>query len=286
MTIKFNKLFLIIPTIFFLVIFLILPYLNMVLMSFRNPSTRQVFAPGFTIDNYKDALLDADLYYIEILFETLIFGILTTLFCFMIAYPVAFHLARTQSRFRSLFYAFILSPLLVGVVIRCYGWIIILANQDGLINSTLRKYALIDTYIPLMYNYLGVSIGLVHIFLPFMILPLVGVIQSIDPNLEEAAHSLGASRLKVFLKIIMPLSLPGIQAGTVLVFVLTISSYVIPILLGGMNVMIMPTLVVQQLLDAMLWPFGAALAFILSFCGAFAVYFYLKFTSRLVKGLI
>ena len=95
---------------------------------------------------------------------------------------VAFHLARTQSRFRSLFYAFILSPLLVGVVIRCYGWIIILANQDGLINSTLRKYAFIDTYIPLMYNYLGVSIGLVHIFLPFMILPLVGVIQSIDPN--------------------------------------------------------------------------------------------------------
>ena len=279
------RLVLLLPTLGLLVAFLLLPYLNMVLMSFRNPSTSQVFAPGFTIGNYLDALLDSDFYYLQILFETLLFGVFTTALCLLIAYPVAYHLARTQSRWRGLLYAFVLSPLLVGVVVRCYGWIIILANQDGLINSTLRRYGFIETYIPLMYNYFGVAIGLVHIFLPFMILPLVGAIQSIDPRLEEAARSLGASRIKTMRRVVFPLSLPGVQAGTILVFVLTISSYVIPILLGGMNVMIMPTLVVQQLLDAMLWPFGASLAFILSITGAVAVYLYLRFTARFMQGI-
>ena len=118
-----------------------------------------------------------------------------------------------------------------------------------------------------------------------MILPILGSIQSIDPALEEAAQSLGASRLRTMLKVVFPLSLPGIQAGTVLVFVLTISSYVIPILLGGFKVMIMPTLVVQQLLDAMLWPFGAALAFLLSIAGGVAVYLYLKATSYFMRGI-
>ena len=279
------RLALLLPTLGLLTAFLLLPYLNMVLMSFRNPSTRQVFAPGFTIANYFEVIFDSDLYYLEILFETLLFGVFTTVLCLLIAYPVAYHLARTQSRWRGLLYALVLSPLLVGVVVRCYGWMIILANHDGLINSTLRRYGLIETYIPLMYNYFGVAIGLVHIFLPFMILPLVGAIQSIDPRLEEAARSLGASRFTTMRRIVFPLSLPGVQAGTVLVFVLTISSYVIPILLGGMNVMIMPTLVVQQLLDAMLWPFGAALAFVLSLTGALAVYCYLRFTARFMRGI-
>ena len=162
------RLALLIPTLGLLTAFLLLPYLNMVVMSFRNPSTRQVFAPGFTVGNYLEALLDEDLYYLEILFETLVFGVVTTAVCLLIAYPVAYHLARTQSRFKGVLYAFVLSPLLVGVVVRCYGWIIILANQDGLINTTLRRYGLVETYVPLMYNHLGVGVGLVHIFLPFM----------------------------------------------------------------------------------------------------------------------
>ena len=278
-------LLLVLPALGILVAFLLLPYLNMVVMSFRNPSTRQVFAPGFTVGNYLNALLDVDIYYLEILWETMVFGVFTSAICLAIGFPVAYHLARTQSRYKALLYACILSPLLVGVVVRCYGWIIILANNDGLINSSLRQMGLVETYVPLMYNYFGVSLGLIHIFLPFMILPLLGAIQSIDPALEEAARSLGASRIKTILRVVLPLSLPGVQAGTVLVFVLTISSYVIPILLGGMNVMIMPTLVVQQLLDAMLWPFGAALAFILSAAGGISVYLYLKYTSCLVGGL-
>jgi len=278
-------LFLILPTLGLLIAFLLLPYLNMVVMSFRNPSTRQVFAPGYTVGNYLDALLDSDLYYLQILWDTMVFGAMTTAVCLIVGFPVAYHLARTPSRYKGILYACVLSPLLVGVVVRCYGWMIILGNNDGLINVSLRNLGLIENSIPLMYNTFGVAVGLVHIFLPFMILPLMGAIQSIDPAIEEASQSLGASRITTMWRVVFPLSLPGVQAGTVLVFVLTISSYVIPILLGGMNVMIMPTLVVQQLLDAMLWPFGAALAFILSATGAAAVYFYLKFTSRFMRGI-
>jgi putative spermidine/putrescine transport system permease protein len=278
-------LLLVAPTVALLVVFLLLPYLNMVVMSLRMPSTKQVFAPGFTADNYLNALLDPDFYYLRILWDTMTLGVMTTAICLLLGYPVAYHLARSRSRFKGMLYAFILSPLLVGVVVRCYGWIIILANNDGLINNTLRQLGLVETYLPLMYNSFGVSVGLVHIFLPFMILPVLGAIQSIDPALEEAARSLGASRLRTIFKVVLPLSMPGIQAGTVLVFVLTISSYVIPILLGGFKVMIMPTLVVQQLLDAMLWPFGAALAFLLSISGGLVVYLYLKATTRLMRGL-
>lgn len=276
---------LILPTVGLLIAFLLLPYLNMVVMSFRNASTSQIFAPGYTVGNYLHALLDPDFYYLEILFDTMVFGAMTTAICLAVGYPVAYHLARTPSRYKGILYACVLSPLLVGVVVRCYGWMIILGNSDGLINVSLRNLGLIETPLPLMYNTFGVSVGLIHIFLPFMILPLMGAIQSIDPAIEEASQSLGASRITTLRRVVFPLSLPGVQAGTVLVFVLTISSYVIPILLGGMNVMIMPTLVVQQLLDAMLWPFGAALAFILSVTGAAAVYFYLKFTSRFMRGI-
>ena len=277
--------FLVLPTAGLLVAFLIFPYLNMVVMSFRNPSTRQVFAPGFTFGNYLDALLDTDLFYLEILWDTMVLGVVTTAICLILGFPVAYHLARTSSRFKSVLYAFVLSPLLVGVVVRCYGWIIILGNNDGLINTVLMDIGIIETPMMLMYNTFGVTVGLVHIFLPFMILPLLGAIQSIDPALEEAAQSLGASRFRTMVRVVFPLSLPGVQAGTVLVFVLTISSYVIPILLGGFTVMIMSTLVVQQLLDAMLWPFGAALAFILSIAGGVVVYVYLRLTSRAIRGV-
>jgi putative spermidine/putrescine transport system permease protein len=276
------SLLLLLPTLTLLVVFFLLPYANMLVMSFRVPSTTRPYAPGFTVGNYVKALSDP--YYLRVLGYSVLFGIGTTAACLVIAYPVAYHLARTRSRFRGLLYACVLSPLLVGVVVRCYGWLIILAN-NGLINDSLRKAGLIEGQLPLMYNELGVSIGLIHIFLPFMILPLVGSLQSIDPALEEAARSLGASRLKTIFRVVVPLSLPGIQAGTILVFVLTLSAYVIPILLGGLKVMLMSTLVVQQLLDAFLWPFGATLAFILSATGAAVIFLYIKATSRLMRGL-
>jgi putative spermidine/putrescine transport system permease protein len=273
---------LVLPTLVFLGCFLVAPYVDMLVMSFRNPSTTGVFAPGYTMANYTKALTDP--FYLVVLAKTIAFGAATTAICAVIAYPVAYHLARTRSRFKGLLYVCVLSPLLVGVVVRCYGWIILLAN-NGLINNAVKKLGLAPHGLPLMYNAFGVGIGLVHVFLPFMILPILSAIQSIDPALEDAARSLGASRTRTMYRVVIPLSLPGIQAGAILVFVLTISAYVIPVLLGALKFKIMSTLVIQLLIDAFLWPFGAALAFVLSASGAAVVYLFIRATGRLMKGM-
>ena len=259
--------------------FLVAPYLNIVLMSFRVPSTTQAYAPGFTLDNYAKSLFDW--LYIEALLDTARLAVIVTVSCLILAYPVAFHLARTTSRWRGVLYSIVLSPLLVGVVIRSFGWIILLAN-NGVVNQALRSYDL--PRMQLMYNEFGVILALVHIFLPFMILPLMGAIQGIDPRLEEAARSLGAGRGTVFRRVILPLSLPGIQSGCILVFILACGSYITPALLGAGRVHTTTTMVVQML-DQFLWPFGAALALTLALFGLIAVLVFTRLSGRAMRGM-
>jgi putative spermidine/putrescine transport system permease protein len=274
---------LILPAVLLVVLFLGIPYLNIVVMSFRTPSTTAPYAPGLTIASYVKALSDP--LYLGVLWRTLRLSLLVTALCLLIGYPVAYHLARTRSRFRGLLFAGILSPLLVGVVIRCYGWIIILAN-NGVINATLRQWGWITRPLPMLYNEFGVTLGLVHIYLPFMILPLLSAIQSINPSLEEAARSLGASRFWVMRHVVWPLSAPGVQSGTVLVYVLSVSSYVTPVVLGGSRVQLMAPMVVQQLDEAFLWPFGTALAIVLALTGALSVLAWFRITQILFRGAI
>ena len=248
------------PALLMVGLFVLIPYINIGIMSFRTPSTTAPYGPGFTLANYVHILSDS--LYLSLLAETLLFATMTTVICLVLAFPVAFHLARTTSRWRGLLYAGVLSPLLTGVVIRCFGWIVLLAN-NGLVNQALGTLGVGP--FQLMYNATGVTIALVHVFLPLMILPLMNAIQSIDPHLEEAARTLGASRTRVFQRIVLPLILPGLQSGVILVFVLAASAYVIPMLLGGGRVQTLPTVMVQQLMGGLLWPFGAALALVLSF---------------------
>jgi putative spermidine/putrescine transport system permease protein len=257
---------------------LVLPYLNIVTMSFRVASTTKAYGDGFTTDNYTRALFD--LLYLETLWDTLKLATIVTVCCLILAYPVAFHLARTKSRWRGLLYGLLLSPLLVGVVIRSFGWIILLAN-NGLINQMLRAWDLPRA--ALMYNEFGVILALVHIFLPFMALPLMGAIQAIDPRLEEAARSLGAGKRKVFFRVLLPLSAPGIQSGCILVFILSCGAYVTPMLIGAGRVHTTTTTVVQML-DQFLWPFGAALALMLAAVGVACVGLFAFATNRFMKG--
>jgi putative spermidine/putrescine transport system permease protein len=262
-----------------LFVFLVLPYVTIVVMSFRVPSTTAAYGQGFTIANYAKALTDE--LYLGTLVDTLRIALTVTVICLVLGYPVAFHLARTRSRWRGLLYGLVLSPLLVGVVIRSFGWIILLAN-NGIINQLLRDFDL--PRMRLMYNEFGVTLALVHIFLPFMVLPLVGAIQGIDPRLEEAARSLGASRRRVFQRVLLPLSMPGIQSGTVLVFVLACGAYVTPMLLGAGRVHTTTTTVIQ-LLEQFLWPFGAALSLVLAIVGLLAVWAYARLSARWMRGL-
>ena len=210
-------------------------------------------------------------------------GFITTFVCLVLGFPVAWQLAKTQMRFRGLAYGLVLSPLLVGIVIRSYGWTILLGN-NGMINRTLIGFGLIDRPLALMYNSLGIVIALVHVFLPFMILPLMSALQGIDPSIEAAARSLGAGRITAFRRIVLPLAMPGIQAGCILVFVLSLSAYVTPSLIGGLRVKTMAVSVVDALIDTFQWPFGSAMALMLSLTGAMVVMLFARLTRMKWKA--
>src|SRR5262249_6790194 len=176
--------------------------------------------------------------------------------------PHARTLARARSRVKGALLVLLLSPLLVGVVIRSFGWMVLLAD-NGLVNSLLRVSGLAPEGAKLMYNEFGVLVGTVHIYLPFMVLSISGALEQMAPDLVLAARSLGASPGRAFWRVVVPLSLPGVFAGCLLVFVLAVSSYVIPVLLGGFKVLTTPLLVVQTAIDVNNWPGASAQAVVL-----------------------
>lgn len=272
----------VVPALVLLIGFFALPYLTIVTMSLREASTRAVYGDGFTLKHYTTAL--GDLYIWSVMGRTLAIGAIVTVLSLLLGYPVAYHLANSRSRWASLLYIFVLSPLLVGLVVRTFAWMIILSN-NGVANKALMAAGLIHFPLQLMNNSLGVTIALTHVFLPFIILPLLGNLQAISPDLAAAARSLGASRMRTFLKVTLPLSLPGIQAGTILVFVLSISAYVTPAMLGGTGGRTMSVLVVQYLIDNFRWPAGAALAIILAAVAVIIVGLYLRLTARAMRRL-
>ncbi|WP_026869625.1 ABC transporter permease [Inquilinus limosus] len=263
------------PAAVLLGVFLLVPYLNIVLMSVRPPATGAPYGPGLTLDNYERALTDG--YYLAQLGSTLWIALLTTAATLLIGFPVAWQLARSRSRWRPVLYGIVLSPLLVGIVVRSFGWTILLGN-NGVINKVARSLGLTLAPLPLMYNTLGIVIALTHVFLPFMILPIMAALQTIDPALEAAGRSLGATRRVAFRRIVLPLALPGIQSGCILVFVLALSAYVTPVLIGGMRVKTMTLTVVDTLTDAFQWPLGSALALMLSVAGGLCVVLFARAT--------
>ena len=273
---------LLLPFTAILAVFFTVPLLIMAAVSVA----RQSFGGyqwAFTLTSYARFLTDA--FYLGVLWDTLWLGAVVTLAALLLGYPLAYHLARTGTRWKPLLLVFVLSPLLVGIVIRCYGWMILLADR-GLINATLVDHGWLAKPLPLMYNRFGVGVALVHVFLPFMILSLTGVIKRIDPALLEASMSLGATRSRAFWEVTLPLSLPGILAGSLLVFSLAISSFVVPVLLGGFKVYVLPIIVYEQILSVFDWPFGAATAFILLVISLGIIAGYIKVTERALRGLV
>jgi putative spermidine/putrescine transport system permease protein len=270
-----RPLLLIAPAAVLIGVFLILPYLNIVVMSLREPATTTPYGRGFSTAGY--AKFFADFYYVGALLQTLWIGLLSTLVCFVLGFPLALQIVRASSRWRALLYGIVLSPLLVGIVVRSYGWTILLGN-NGVINRALLDLGLVQAPLPLMYNSFGIVVALSHVFLPFMVLPIMGALQAIDPALEDAARSLGASPRRVFRRVVLPLALPGIQSGAILVFVLAVSAYVTPVLIGGMRIKTMAVIVVETLIDQFQWPLGSALALILSATATLAVVLFMRLT--------
>jgi putative spermidine/putrescine transport system permease protein len=268
------------PPLALMVVFFVLPYLNLLGISFMTPSHRAAYLRVFTLANYTGLLRDPFTW--QAIWHTCWIGVSTTALTLALSYPLAFHLARAGRRFKGFLMILIISPLLVGVLIRTYGWMIILADT-GLVNQVLEALHLRDAH--LMYNDAGVLIGLVHVYVPFMVLSLAGPLQAIDPDLERAARSLGAGVWKAFWRVTWPLSLPGVIAGTVLVFVLSVSSYVIPSLLGGFTVLTVPVLVIRTVTENFNWPGGSAFAIVFFVATLAVVWVYLRLMGRVARGV-
>ncbi len=263
------------PVMVLLIGFFVLPYLNLLVISTMTPSPTAAYLRIFTLSNYTRIAGDAFTW--GVIRHTLEIGVLTTLIALGVSYPLAYHLARAPRARKGLLMALVISPLLVGVLIRTYGWMILL-QDTGLINQALQALGL--RALPLMYNDLGVMIGLVHVFIPFMVLAIAGPIRGIDPEIELAARSLGAGFWRTFWRVTFPLSMPGVVAGTILVFVLTISSYVIPSLLGGFKVLTVPILVIRTITELFNWPGGSAFAILFFAITIAALWAYLRALGR------
>jgi putative spermidine/putrescine transport system permease protein len=244
-----------------LLVAFVAPVLMMAPTSFHHYDAGSGAASGWTLENYTQIVTDP--YFREVLGRTLTMGALVTVACLVIGYPLAYALARSTGATRSWLTVLVVFPLLLNLVVRSFGWMALLADH-GLVNDALIALGVIRAPLHLMFNLTGLIIGLTHIYLPFMTLVLVAALQALPKDAEAASATLGAGPVKTFFLVTMPLTAPGMFAGSVLVFVLTISALVTPRLLGGPAYKVMATVIYDEFLSDLDWPSGAALAFVLT----------------------
>lgn len=222
-----------------------------------------VFEDGkFTLLYFKRIFLEP--FYFETLVRTIWICIVATLINLLLGYPVAYTLLIVKQKWANIILAMILISLWISILVRTYSWMVIL-QRTGIINQVLLKLGIIGESVQIMYTPTAVLIGMVHILLPYMIMPIYSVLRGIDPNLVPAASSLGASKTMAFIKITLPLSIPGIAAGVLLVFIQGLGFYVTPMLLGGPPTMMMSGLIDRQMFNFLNWSFGASLGVVLLF---------------------
>ena len=238
----------------YLLVLLVVPFANVALYSVLTYSPTSIAEESLTFDNY---LKIVDPYYLRLFVRTLKLGLITTVACAVLGYPLAYFLARARPGVLTLGLFLLIMPLMVSTVIRVFGWIVILGRK-GLINEALLAVGLEP--VKLLYNETAIVIGLVNIFMPFMVLPLMASIERIPVSLEEAAQNLGANWYGMFLRTILPLSLPGLISGCLLVYSISISAYVTPALMGSSRVRMAGQQIYDEVLVSFNWPSASALS--------------------------
>lgn len=265
------------PVVIALLFVFVIPLVSLLELSLHETTGFAVVGDEYTIANYVGFFTER--FYIDVIARTLWLGLLVVFFCVLIGYPTSYLLARSRSRWRGALIFLVVSPLLVSAVVRNIGWFPILA-REGLINTLLLNLGLIGEPLLLLNNMIAVVTGLVHALLPFMILTLTSVIQKIEPELEEAAANLGAGTFRILFQILLPLSMPGIIAGSLLVFTLSIAAFTTPAILGGNRVMVMATFIGQQFRTVLDYPLGAAAAGVLMLFVGFITIIAVRLGSR------
>ena len=248
------------PTLLLVAILMIFPSIILLSYSF-NPYANGSIQVGITLAHYARAFTTA--LYQETLFRTIKIAVIVTVITFLLGFPLAYAAVRKGGWVGKLIVISTLAPLTIDLVVRSFGWFILL-NGTGVINSTLIELGLVtqETAPQLLFNETGIIIGLSHVMLPFMVFPIINVMHTIPRELEEAAQNLGANRLTVFTRVLVPLALPGISAGVLITFVVTLASYVTPALLGG-GVRVIPVVITETFTSTSNWPFASALSMIL-----------------------
>jgi len=244
------------------IVLLALPVSLLLLVFFVTPIA-YIFAKSLAQDGLKYYIkFFSDEFYRGILINTLFTALKVTVFTLILGYPTAYFLARTKMKIRNLLLIATVFPFLVSALVRAYGWMVIL-GENGIVNQILMRLHIIDEPLKILYTMKGVTIGLVHLLIPYMILSIASVVQNIDPNLELAAESLGANRWQTFTKVTFPLSLPGVITGCILVFTVSMTSFVTPKLWEAPKVKLMSTMVYQEVQITFNWSMATAISFIL-----------------------
>jgi putative spermidine/putrescine transport system permease protein len=259
-------LFLLSVPLLFLITFYAYPISQMLLRSF--------FDPDFTFRHYIHFFSEEA--YLNVLLNTFKMSVSVTLLCLSLGYPVAYLLASLPSRVSNLLMIMVVLPFFTAILVRTYAWMVIL-GRNGLINQFLLEWGLISSPLKLMHNLFGVYVGMVHILLPFMILPIYSVMVGIDRNLMKAAQNLGANPARVFLHVFLPLSLPGVGGGCLLVFIIALGFFITPSLLGGISDVMISMFIETQVNQLLNWGFAAAMAVLLLVLTLLIFSFYNRF---------
>ncbi|MGH3087706.1 MAG: ABC transporter permease [Rubrobacteraceae bacterium] len=260
------------PAAFWLGVFFMAPLLLILVYSFGRSGVYGDLTITFSLENY---LRVFDPLYLEIIGRSLAIAGITTLLCFALGYPLAYFIAFKGGSWKVALILMVMIPFWTSLLVRAYAWVVILGG-NGIANRSLQFLGLTDEPLNLIFTPQAVLMGMVYSYLPFMVLPLYASLEKFDSRLKEAAQDLGASRWHAFWKVTFPLSLPGVIAGSILVFIPSAGEFVIPDLLGGSRTVMTGNLIQQQFLNARDWAFGSALAVMLGVLMLGAILLYIR----------
>jgi spermidine/putrescine transport system permease protein len=272
---------LLLPATAWLVIFFVAPLVIVLIYAFLERGTYGGVIWIFTVENFQRVF---DPLYLDTFLRSVYIAIITTFFCLLIGFPLAFYIATRPQRKRNALLLALMIPFWTNFLIRTYAWLTLLRTNTGLINVSLMSLGLINKPLPLFGNDFAIILGLVYGWLPDMVLPLYAALERLDWSLIEAAGDLYASAPKVFLRIIWPLALPGVVAGSMLVFIPSLGAFVTPAILGAGKSLMIGNVISNQFLAAHDWPFGAALSTLMMALMLFGTLVYFRSTSQ--KGAI
>ena len=240
---------------------LVIPLAMTVMLSFHDWGQYKGIEPVFILKNWHE--IASDPYYAEMFWRTFRIALLATLITAVLGAPEAYILNRMSGRWRGIFLLLILGPLLISVVARTLGWALLFGGNNGLVNKLLMSLGLIRTPLPFMFTETGMVVALAHVMMPFMVLSVWAALQRVDPQIENAAMSLGAGAFTIIRRIILPQIMPGVLSGAIIVFSLLASAFATPAIIGGRRLKVAATLAYDEFLNTLNWPLGAAVAVLL-----------------------